>query len=157
MQKWLLCETGCWSLPCMISFNSILQRFGLSKIVIYVQFIGPIKKQIFHTAPLSFHISVIVFGNGINIQEEYIKNSKFWHCLIFLPFNSKSVLPQSISFSQAGKQTIKLSYIIIMNKPIKLIVYMIVLFPVYWWQCCSEFNDSSLWCSIKCRSHTKRR
>ena len=35
----------------MISFKTTLQRFGLSKIVIYVCFNGQIKKQMFHIAP----------------------------------------------------------------------------------------------------------
>ncbi len=61
MQKLLLCAillskvTKCWTLPCIISFKTILQRYGLSKIVIYVYFYGPIKKQMFHnTSFLSY-------------------------------------------------------------------------------------------------------
>ena len=40
--------TNCWTLPCTISFKTILQRCRLSKIAIYVYFYGIIKKQMFH-------------------------------------------------------------------------------------------------------------
>ncbi len=47
----------CWTSPCTI-FQTILQRYGLSKIVIYVYFYGLIKKQMFHNT-LFFHIFIL--------------------------------------------------------------------------------------------------
>ncbi len=63
MHKWLLSGIflskvmRCWTLPCMISFQTAVQRIGLSNIVIYVYFYGPIKKKMFHNASFlpNFH------------------------------------------------------------------------------------------------------
>ncbi len=40
--------TKCWTLECRISSKIALQRYGLSKIVIYVYFSRPIKNKMFH-------------------------------------------------------------------------------------------------------------
>ncbi len=47
--------TKCWTLPCMISFKAILQRLGLSKIIIHVYCYGPIKKQMCHNTSFLTH------------------------------------------------------------------------------------------------------
>ena len=43
--------TTCWTLICSTVFKTTLQRFGLSKIVIYVQPNRPINKQMHHNTP----------------------------------------------------------------------------------------------------------
>ena len=45
----------CWTLACRISSKITLQRYGLSKIVIYVYFCRPIKNKMFHNTSFLPH------------------------------------------------------------------------------------------------------
>ncbi len=47
----------------------------------------------------------MIVSGMMNIWEEYIKNEKFWPWFMFFVHNSKSILPQSASFSHAGTHT----------------------------------------------------
>ncbi len=64
----------------MMSFQTALQRFGLSKIVIYVYFYGPIKKKMLCLFPSKFSLKkafVMIAFDMMNISEEYTKNENF--------------------------------------------------------------------------------
>ena len=82
--------TKCWTSPCTISCKTILQRYGLSKIEIYVYFYGQSRSKCFITSSLLyFHwekrLWLLCLVWWIFIHEQYIKNDKFRPWLILWP------------------------------------------------------------------------
>ncbi len=99
--------TKSWTLACRVSSKLALQRYGLSKIVIYVYFCRPIKNKMSHNTSFlpQFHWKSVC--HDWVWYDEYLERIyQKWKILtlahIFAYINSKSMLPQRASFSCAG-------------------------------------------------------
>ncbi len=95
--------TKCWTLACRIPSKIALQRYGLSKIVIYMSFCRPIKNKMFRNTSFlqQFHWKKCLIEFGMILERIYQKRKLLTLAHIFA-YNSKSILPQRASFSHAG-------------------------------------------------------
>ncbi len=137
MQKWLLCEIPVKSytmLNCTISFKRNFQRHGLSKIVIYVYFYGPIKNKMFHNT-LYFHIFIekSVCDDWAwydeYLQKIYIKNENFWPWLIFCPITQNQFYRKEPHLVMLGQKYKQIPTLLIskMTSTKEMLVYLVAL------------------------------
>ncbi len=120
----------------MVSFKTTLQRFGLSKIVIY----GPIKK---HIIKLPILIEKSVCHDCVWCNEYLQKIYKKWNILTFshiFVYNSKSILPQRAPFSYAGTQ---------------IEHFIAVTLFVIWRECLATLEENITYQKYKCLPVTK--